>query len=76
VPVLVIRLGCDGRLSIISAPRSAGGDAFDEDDEAIVQLYNEGKRRAERRNKKSKQARRRTKRGLAERPPEVVHATL
>jgi hypothetical protein len=44
VPVLVIKLGCDGSLSTISAARSAGGGGFDEDDEAIVRLYNEGKR--------------------------------
>jgi hypothetical protein len=31
-------------LSIISAARSAGGGGFDEDDEAIVRLYNEGRR--------------------------------
>ena len=41
VPVLVIKLGCDGSLSTISAARSAGGGGFDE---AIVRLYNEGKR--------------------------------
>jgi hypothetical protein len=44
VPVLVIKLGCDGSLSIISAARSAGGGGFDEDDEAIVRLHNEGRR--------------------------------
>ena len=43
VPVLVIKLGCDGSLSIISAARSAGGGGLDEDDEAIVRLYNDGK---------------------------------
>ena len=42
VPVLVIKLGCDGSLSIISAARSAGGGGF-EDDEAIVRLYIEGR---------------------------------
>jgi hypothetical protein len=31
VPVLVIKLGCDGSLSIISAARSAGGSGFEED---------------------------------------------
>jgi hypothetical protein len=41
VPVFVIKLGCDGSLSIISDARSAGGGGFDEDDEAIVRLYNE-----------------------------------
>lgn len=44
VPVLVIKLGCDGSFSTISAARSAGGGGFDEDDEAIVRLYNEGKK--------------------------------
>lgn len=44
VPVLVIRLGCDGSFSTISAARSAGGGGFDEDDEAIVRLHNEGKK--------------------------------
>jgi hypothetical protein len=38
VPVFVIKLGCDGSLSIISASRSVGGGGF-EDDEAIVRLY-------------------------------------
>src|ERR1700680_1940759 len=42
VPVFVIKLGCDGSLSIISAARSAGGGGF-EDDEAIVRLYIEGR---------------------------------
>ena len=42
--VLMIELARDGNLSIISAARSAGGGGFDEDDEAIVRLYNEGKR--------------------------------
>jgi hypothetical protein len=42
VPVLVIKLGCDGSLSIISAARSAGGGGF-EDDEAIVRLYIDGR---------------------------------
>lgn len=38
-PVLVIRLGCDGSLSMISATRSAGGGGFGKDDkEAIVRL--------------------------------------
>lgn len=41
VPVLVIRLGCDGNLSTISAARSAGGGGF-EDEEAIVRLYERG----------------------------------
>jgi len=44
VLVLMIELARDGNLSIISAARSAGGGGFDEDDEAIVRLYNEGKR--------------------------------
>ena len=44
VPVLVIKLGCDGSLSMISAAFSAGGGGFDEDEEAIVRLYNGGKR--------------------------------
>ena len=38
VPVLVIRLGCDGNLSMISAARSGGGGGFEEGDEAIVRL--------------------------------------
>jgi hypothetical protein len=39
VPALVIRLGCDRSLSIISAARSAGGGGFEGDeDEAIAQL--------------------------------------
>lgn len=77
VPVLVIRLGCDGSLSMISAARSAGGGGFDEDDEAIVRLYNEG-RKSEHMDvvKKSEQKGRRTQRGFAGRPHEVVHATL
>ena len=42
VLVLVIRLGCDGSLSMISAARSAGcGEFGEEDDEAIVRLYKE-----------------------------------
>ena len=45
VPVLVIKLGCDGSLSIISAARSAGGGGFEDDDEDIVRLYNEGRKR-------------------------------
>jgi len=44
MPVLVIKLGHDGSLSIISSMHSVGGGGFDKDDEAIVQLYNEGKR--------------------------------
>ena len=36
VPVLVIKLGCEGNLSTISAARTAGGGGFDE--EAIVRL--------------------------------------
>jgi hypothetical protein len=45
VPVLVIKPGCDGSLSIISAAaRSTGGGGLDEDDKVIVWLYNEGKR--------------------------------
>jgi len=43
VPVLVIKLGCEGNLSIISAARSAGGGGFEDEDEAIVRLC---KRRA------------------------------
>jgi len=43
VPVLVIKLGCDGSLSIISAARSAGGGGFEGEEEAIVRLC---KRRA------------------------------
>jgi hypothetical protein len=39
VPVLVIKLGCDGNLSTISAARSAGGGGFEDDDEAIVRLF-------------------------------------
>jgi hypothetical protein len=42
VPVFVIKLWCDGSLSIISATCSAGGGGF-EDDEAIVRLYIEGR---------------------------------
>ena len=38
VLVLVIKLGCDGKLSTISAARSAGGGGFEDDDEAIVRL--------------------------------------
>lgn len=38
VPVLVIRLGCDGSFSTISAARSAGGGGLD-DEEAIVRLH-------------------------------------
>ena len=38
VPVFVIRLGCEGSLSMISAARSAGGGGFDGDEEAIVRL--------------------------------------
>jgi hypothetical protein len=38
VPVLVIKLGCDGNLSTISAARSAGGGGFEDDDEAIARL--------------------------------------
>ena len=41
VPVLVIRLGCEGNLSTISAARSAGGGGF-EDEEAIVRLDERG----------------------------------
>ena len=41
---MVIGRASDGSLSIISAARSAGGGGFDEDDEAIVRLYNKGKR--------------------------------
>jgi len=38
-PVLVVRLACDGSLSVISAPRSAGRGGFEGDeDEAIVRL--------------------------------------
>jgi hypothetical protein len=44
VPVLVIKPGCDGSLSIISTARLAGGGGSNEDDETIVRLYNEGKR--------------------------------
>ena len=40
-PVLLIKLGCDGNLSIISAAARRGG--FDED-KMIVQLYNKRKR--------------------------------
>ena len=43
VPVVVIKLGCDGSFSIITAARSAGGGRFDEDDEAIIRLSNEGR---------------------------------
>ena len=46
MPVLVIKLGRDGSLSIISAARSAVGGGFDEDDEYIVRLYN-GEKRSE-----------------------------
>jgi hypothetical protein len=77
VAVLVIKLGCDGSLSTISDARSAGGGGFNcffEGDEAIVRLYDKGKRSEQIGViKKSKQARRRTKRGFARRPHEVVH---
>jgi hypothetical protein len=43
VPVLVIRLGCDGSLSTISAARSEGGGGF-EDEDAIVRLDEEAHR--------------------------------
>ena len=73
VPVLVIKLGCDGSLSIISAARSVGGGGFDEDDEVIVRLYNDG--RSEQITE-IKSPRRRTRRGSAGPPHGVVHATL
>jgi hypothetical protein len=39
VPALVIRLGCDGSLSMISAARSAGrGEDEGDEDEVIVRL--------------------------------------
>src|SRR6266404_6586810 len=44
VPVLVIKFGCEGNLSTISAARSAGGGGF-EDEEAIVRLH-EGRRQS------------------------------
>jgi hypothetical protein len=78
VPVLVIRLGYDGRLSILSTASSARGGAFEEDNAAIVRLHNEEKRSEQTGVIKSpsrQESRRRTKRGFAGRPHEVaVHA--
>jgi hypothetical protein len=44
VPVLVIKPGCDGSLSIISGTaRSTGGGGFDEDDEVISGYITKGR---------------------------------